>query len=299
MRFSASRRASQPRSSRSSPPGRLVSGGDRREQMQLVLAGLDHPVRRLGAYYAPGSASPSGSETTSRASSHLSQGSFQVPGRSVDVSAEEEGSGLPLARVAERPRCTHRRTSPDRPLERMLDAMLAADLLDQADRARDGGGRVLLQPRTSVRGGTSPRSRSYLRCPGSAPGLTASVRSRFTAWYSRIMPLCIQSQRPCWNGWQFVCWTGDPVEARMCAKTRPDVRCAERARRFQSFHAGSMLRKTCPSLGLRTSRSESVSVRLLRSHLRVQALDDQGSSARRAAPRRGPESRSMRASGTC
>ena len=36
---------------------------------------------------------------------------------------------------------------------------------------------------------------------------------------SWMAPLCIQSQRPWRNGWQFVCWTGVPVEARMCAKT--------------------------------------------------------------------------------
>ena len=40
-----------------------------------------------------------------------------------------------------------------------------------------------------------------------------------TTWKSRMAPLCIQSQRPCRNGWQFVSWIAVPVEARMWAKT--------------------------------------------------------------------------------
>src|SRR5262245_48904396 len=45
------------------------------------------------------------------------------------------------------------------------------------------------------------------------------MRSRFTRSSSRIAPLCMKSQRPCRNGWQFVCCTGLPIAARMCAKT--------------------------------------------------------------------------------
>ena len=56
-----------------------------------------------------------------------------------------------------------------------------------------------------------------------------------------MSPLCIHSQRPWRNGWQFVCWTGEPDDARMCAKTISDRTCAARSRRFRSFHAGSML----------------------------------------------------------
>ena len=59
-----------------------------------------------------------------------------------------------------------------------------------------------------------------------------------------MTPLCIHSQRPCRNGWQFVSCTGVPDEARMCAKTTPDSRCAASSRRFRSFHAGSTLWKT-------------------------------------------------------
>ena len=58
-----------------------------------------------------------------------------------------------------------------------------------------------------------------------------------------MYPLCIHSQRPCRNGWQFVCCTGEPMAARMCANTRGEEMCAARSRRLRSFQAGSMLRK--------------------------------------------------------
>ena len=48
-----------------------------------------------------------------------------------------------------------------------------------------------------------------------------------TSWKSRITPLCIHSQRPWRNGWQFVCWTGEPDEARMCANTSGELMCAD------------------------------------------------------------------------
>ena len=54
----------------------------------------------------------------------------------------------------------------------------------------------------------------------------------------------MNSQRPWRNGWQFVCWTGEPVEARMCANTSPELIWPESSRRLRSFQAGSMLRKT-------------------------------------------------------
>ena len=46
-----------------------------------------------------------------------------------------------------------------------------------------------------------------------------SVSSRRTSWNPAMEPLCIHSQRPCRNGWQFVCCTGVPVDARMWANT--------------------------------------------------------------------------------
>ncbi len=59
-----------------------------------------------------------------------------------------------------------------------------------------------------------------------------------------MSPLCIHSQRPWRKGWQFVCWIGEPEEARMWANTSGDSMCAARSRRFRSFHAGSTLWKT-------------------------------------------------------
>ena len=38
-----------------------------------------------------------------------------------------------------------------------------------------------------------------------------------------MTPLCIHSQRPWRKGWQFVCCTGEPDEARMCAKTSREL----------------------------------------------------------------------------
>ena len=57
-------------------------------------------------------------------------------------------------------------------------------------------------------------------------------------------PLCIHSQLPCRNGWQFVHWIGVPDEARMCAKTSPERTCPESSRRLASFQAGSVLLKS-------------------------------------------------------
>jgi len=58
---------------------------------------------------------------------------------------------------------------------------------------------------------------------------------------SRINPLCIHSQEPCRNGWQLVCWTAPPVEARMWANTTGDTRWRDSSLRLRSFQAGSVL----------------------------------------------------------
>jgi hypothetical protein len=70
-------------------------------------------------------------------------------------------------------------------------------------------------------------------------GSTARTSSRLTRENSPMSPLCIQSQLPNRNGWQFVSCTGDPDDARMCANTRPELRCEASSRRLRSFHAGS------------------------------------------------------------
>ena len=72
-------------------------------------------------------------------------------------------------------------------------------------------------------------------------GSTASWSSRFTSWNCAIDPLCIHSQRPWRNGWQFVHCTGVPVAALMWAKTTPERTWPASSRRFLSFQAGSTL----------------------------------------------------------
>ena len=55
---------------------------------------------------------------------------------------------------------------------------------------------------------------------GNSDSSTASTRSRLTAANPSMNPLCMNSHRPCRNGWQLVCWTADPIAARMYAKNR-------------------------------------------------------------------------------
>ena len=62
------------------------------------------------------------------------------------------------------------------------------------------------------------------------------------AWKPLMTPLCTNSQRPCRNGWQLVCWTGVPVVARMWARNSGDSTCEASSRRFASLHAGVTLR---------------------------------------------------------
>jgi hypothetical protein len=62
-----------------------------------------------------------------------------------------------------------------------------------------------------------------------------------------MAPLCIHSQRPERNGWQFVRWTGEPVDARMCAKSTGVVIRPAISRRFSSFQAGWVLLNTAGS----------------------------------------------------
>ena len=76
---------------------------------------------------------------------------------------------------------------------------------------------------------------------GKSEGSTAMANSRFTAGKSQMSPLCIHSQLPWRNGWQLVCWTAEPVEARMCAKTRRADAWADSSRRLRSFQTGSVL----------------------------------------------------------
>ena len=55
-------------------------------------------------------------------------------------------------------------------------------------------------------------------------------------------PLCTKSHLPWRNGWQFVCWTGEPIAARTCARKSGDSMCPASSRRFASDHAGATLR---------------------------------------------------------
>ena len=63
-----------------------------------------------------------------------------------------------------------------------------------------------------------------------------------------MKPLCMNSQRPCRNGWQFDSWTAEPMAARMCAKNRGLRMWAVSSCRLRSFHAGSTLWKS-PGVG--------------------------------------------------
>ena len=92
-----------------------------------------------------------------------------------------------------------------------------------------------------------------------------------------MTPLCIQSQRPWRKGWQLVCWTGVPVVARMCAKTRRERRvCRELAQvavvpgRLGAAEDARRLPDAVPA------DPETVAVDRLHAEPGVLALDHQG-----------------------
>ena len=125
----------------------------------------------------------------------------------------------------------------------MLDAVRAAGRLDEADHALHRARRVVLEAESER------EVEQHLRVGRALDlGVERRVdREREIAldlWKPSMKPLCIHSQRPCRNGWQLVCCTGEPVEARMCAKTSGDEMWPESSCRLRSFQAGSMLRKT-------------------------------------------------------
>ena len=78
---------------------------------------------------------------------------------------------------------------------------------------------------------------------GYSDSSTASARSRFTR--AEVVHEAVVDPEPLpWrNGWQLVCWTAVPVEARMWARKRGDSTWPATSRRLRSFQAGSMLRK--------------------------------------------------------
>jgi hypothetical protein len=51
-------------------------------------------------------------------------------------------------------------------------------------------------------------------CPALAPAHAARGVGPAHDRKSAVNPLCIHSHRSCRNGWQFVCWTADPIAAR-------------------------------------------------------------------------------------
>src|SRR5881628_607919 len=57
-----------------------------------------------------------------------------------------------------------------------------------------------------------------------------------------MTPLCANSQLRWRNGWQFVCCTGVPVVARMCARKIGASTWAASSRTLTSLHAGLTLR---------------------------------------------------------
>ncbi len=58
---------------------------------------------------------------------------------------------------------------------------------------------------------------------GSSDSPTASTRSRLIVAKPSMYPLCMNSHRLCRNGWQLVCWTGDPITARTCLKNSGEL----------------------------------------------------------------------------
>ena len=139
----------------------------------------------------------------------------------------------------------------------MLDAVRTLGRLDQPDCPGDCGGQVLLEAEAQREVEEQLRVRRPLD-EREERRVDGQLRSRFTTGHSRIAPLCIQSQRPWRNGWQFVCWIAVPVEARMCANTSGETRCCARSFEFLSFQAGSTLLEEHPaSRGRRTTRSRS------------------------------------------
>ena len=91
-------------------------------------------------------------------------------------------------------------------------------------------------------------------------------------------PLCIQSQFPWRKGWQFVCCTGDPDEARMWAKTSLDSRCAGEVAADSGRSTPARSNGTCPVVSCVAipADPEAVAVRRLGAHRGVQALVDEG-----------------------
>ena len=271
--------------------------------MQLVVAGLDDAEAGL-RHLVPGAG-----QVAERLGDHepglvgeLVQHrvlGVQLPQRG-DVGAVEQRPRLPFARVAERPEplAVGRR---HRHLDRVLDAV-AARRPPRRARPRARRRRAGRPPgRTSAPGRTCISESVEPSIVGKSDGSTASTRSRLTLWKSRISPLCIHSQRPWRNGWQLVCCTGEPVEARMWAKNSGALTLAASSRRLRSFQAGSML-GTPPgsSAARRTSRcrsrrrwSSSAPIRECRLWIDQRVLR-----ACRAGPPGGPASPSMRASGT-
>lgn len=55
-----------------------------------------------------------------------------------------------------------------------------------------------------------------------------------------MAPLCIHIQRPYRKGWQLVCCTAVPVDARMWAKNSGETTCPAISRRLRSLQAGPM-----------------------------------------------------------
>ena len=168
------------------------------------------------------------------------------------IGAVEERPGAPLARVAEPPHVGSVRGQ-DGHLDREPHAVPLPHRLHESDRPRHGGGRVVLQPEGQREEEEQLGVRAALDL-GVAGGVHGQREVTLENRKPGGPPLCANNHEPLRKGWQLVCWTGVPVEARMCATTAAP-RCARRARRDSGRSTPAPCCGTAPVwCGRRTSR---------------------------------------------
>ena len=159
------------------------------------------------SFHAP-ARSPRGSETTNRVSSPKLRRTSSRGGSGAASTRpwRRTATGSAVRSSSEKPRRSRRRGG-DGHLHRVLDPVLAADLLHEADGALDGAEGVVGQPereREEEQRLVVGRSLDV----GIEAGSTAIRRSRLVSWNPRSAPLCIHSHCPCRNGWQLLRCTG-------------------------------------------------------------------------------------------
>ena len=205
--------------------------------------------------------SPSGSETIRCVSSDtaIEQRHRRVqPAERRHVGGDEERSRAAFARVAESPDALAVGGGDRAPGSDARRPAVGRPPRPARPRRPPPSRRIVLEPERQREMEQHLRVRLALDRRRTATGRRRAARSRLTAWKSLMRPLCMNSQRPWRNGWQFVRWTAVPLDARMWARNSGDVTCAASSRRFASFHAGSISRNSGGDLAARrTSRRRS------------------------------------------